>query len=250
LRTEDKEIDGRELARHVELEQSRREKEDAEELPHVLGEQARDLAPTVRGELCSAVQAILAREHVVIDMLRLPAHEQRALEALQEAVDGRDAKLHRFVFASDRRDLLEQALAMLQPNLALDARAYHSLVARVGELRHQLANLEDSQDELIDGSHHRGAEKLHPESTPPSDTTDIDPDAPRPASTLDGPELAPAPTPSTTLGDPAEIAASDAARSAPQVLRRGGPATEPVPDAPPQPSTSTAKKPWWKRPFG
>jgi hypothetical protein len=243
LRAEDKQVAGPELAREVQLEQSALEKSDEEELPEVLGELT-DLAHAKRSEVLSAVHAILMREHVVIDMLRLPQRELRALQALQQAVDGRDAKLHRFVFASDRRDLLEQALAMLQPNLVAGARTHHWLVARVGELRHQLRNLEDSQDELLAGDHLE-LTKAHPEDAPPPDTTELDPDMPRPASTLDGPEHAPTPKPVTTLGDPAEIAASDAARQPPQLLRSGGPRVE---SAPPQ--HAPASKPWWKRPFG
>ena len=223
MKAEDKDVDGADLEREQRLEESELEKEDEEELPEIVPDEQRELVRTERGVLLRAVEAILAREHVVVDMLSLPAHELRALESLKAAVDGRDAKLHMFVYASDRRDLLEQALAVLQPNMPYDDASYQLLVARVGDLRRTLSTLEDSEDELIDGSERSAIAKT--DGPPPEE---VDPDAPKPPSTLYGDEVEEAPRPATTLGDPAEIAAVQEAAAA-----------EPE-----------KKRPWWKRPFG
>jgi hypothetical protein len=234
LKAEDKEVDGPDLERQQRLQESELEKEDEEELPEIVADEQRDLVRTERGVLLRAVEAIMARDHVVVDMLNLPAHELRALECLKAAVDGRDAKLHMFVFASDRRDLLEQALAVLQPNLPYDDASYQLLVTRVGELRRTLTTLEDSEDELIDGSERAAVAKA---DGPPPD--EVDPDAPKPASTLYGDETTEPAKPATTLGDPAEIAAAHEAAM-----------PKPPPPPPAVEPDSEKKKPWWKRPFG
>jgi len=226
LRAEEKEVDGPDLERHERLRESELDKGDDEELPELLAEQQRELVRTERGGLLVAVEAILAHDHVVVDELQLPAHELRALDALKAAVDGKDTKLHRFVFASDRRDLLEQALAVLQPNLAYDQASYCQLVERVSLLRHELTGLEDSQDELLDGSQKAELDATRPKPPPPpGEPAELDPDAPKPPSTLYGPDAVEEAKPATSLGDPAEIAAAQA-------------------DELPK------KKPWWKRPFG
>lgn len=239
MRAEEKEVDGPDLDRQTRLTESGLDKQDEEELPEVLAEQQRELVRTERGGLLVAVEAILAHDHVVVDQLQLPAHELRALDALKAAVDGKDSKLHRFVFASDRRHLLEQALAVLQPNLAFNDASYAQLVARVAGLRHALTELEDSQDELLDGSQKEDLAKATPPK-PPSEPTEIDPDAPKPPSTLHGPDVADAPKPASTLGGP-EV------REEPKPETSLG---DPAEIAAAQADELPKKKPWWKRPFG
>ena len=241
MRAEEKEVDGPDLERHERLTESELDKGDDEELPELLVEQERELVRTERGGLLVAVEAILAHDHVVVDELQLPAHELRALDALKAAVDGRDAKLHQFVFASDRRDMLEQALAVLQPNLAHDDASYTLLVHRVAMLRHELTELEDSQDELLDHSQKDELAAAQPKPPPPVDApAEVDPDAPKPASTLYGPDEVQAPKQASTLGGP------ELREEAKPVSSLGDPSEI----ASAQAEEAPKKKPWWKRPFG
>ena len=87
----------------------------------------------------------------------MEAREALALEALQSAVTGRDRSMNTFMFAEDRKSLLEQALSVLQQNLtrgdsetlsALHAK-YDELTENVANLREELLGLEDAQDDLI-----------------------------------------------------------------------------------------------------
>jgi hypothetical protein len=231
LRQEAKEVDGFELER---AEERKRESEliesDEEELLDLDGkpEFERDLDRTA--VIAGAMHEILEREHLVLDELELDQRELRALAALKTAVDGRDQDINGFVFAEDRRTLLEQALAVLQPDLAnlekMGGTPFEELVKEVAELRGQLDVLEDAQEELE-------PHKLHAEKGEAPDTEDkprpdedmsldgperkIEKPAsslsgpehkqePKAASTLTGPELKPEPKPATTLGDPKEIA--------------------------------------------
>jgi hypothetical protein len=247
LRAEDKQVDGIELERAERETESELEKEDDEELGELVVEEKRDLARTEQGALLEAVRAIFARDYVVVSALRLPHHELRALDALKAAVDGRDGALHQFVYAADRRELLEQALAVLQPNLAYDDRQYAALVAHVSELRHELTSLEDAQDELLE-HHEVAAVKTDAKPPPEDDQPEVDPDAPK-ASTLYGAEVAAPAKPGTSLGDAAEIAAAqkDAIPKSRVEPEQAG-AVEPAAEA--AAADAPKKKPWWKRPFG
>ena len=164
------------------------------------------------GQLFAAMSAILDRQSIKISALGLPGREQKALEYLQAAVGGHSGT-GTFVFASDRRDLLEQALAVLQPNLTgLDPAklgelhgTYHDLIEHVGDLRESLSGLEDAQDDLLD------ARLEMPDLTKEgSDTDDDDSDQPSTLSvgvarpepvklptTLEGPAIKEEPKPST-----------------------------------------------------
>src|SRR5262249_2877175 len=126
-------------------------------------------------------------------------------------VEGKSADLHQFVYASDRRDLLERALGVLQPDLTrTDDKTARELQAqlddlsrRLGELRERLSSLEDAQDELM--RHHEAAAEIvaapGDQPKPKSPPKPGDPDAPRPATTLTGPELPEQkPVPSTLIG--------------------------------------------------
>ncbi len=91
-----------------------------------------------------------------LDALELSVQEKSALQALQTAYTGRETRYNTFVYAEQRRELLEQALAALQPMLALDVSAsaelrdtYERMVEQVTELRENLLNLEDSQDDEV-----------------------------------------------------------------------------------------------------
>jgi hypothetical protein len=207
----DKIIESREAA-HAELQQREEQRARGEDrLPQPVVEAIQDAGRARRSQLLGAVRMILGRESVAIEQLDMPARETRALLALRAAVEGKSAELDQFVYASDRRDLLERALGVLQPDLTQTddktARELHAQLAdmsrRVGELRHQLSSLEDAQDELLH-AHVAAAEIVaapgdKPKPKPPAKPAD--PDAPQPPTTLTGPELPePGPAPSTLTG--------------------------------------------------
>lgn len=110
-------------------------------------------------DVLAVVQAIFeerTESMPVLDDLELSVQEKSALQALQTAFTGRETRYNTFVYAEQRRELLEQALAALQPMLALDVSAsaelretYERMVEQVTELRENLLNLEDSQDDEV-----------------------------------------------------------------------------------------------------
>jgi len=247
VRAEDKDVDGRELERDTERQRDTElEKSDDDELPELLPEAEQTLEN--RGELIHVVRAIFNREHVVVENLALPARELKALEALQAAVEGRDTKLSQFVYASDRRDLLEQALAVLQPNFVTGDEkhaqllgAYGDVIERVAALREGLVDKEDAQDDLLRANTTVVATKAEgdqdDEPPKPGESTLTGPERKLPAklaTSLTGPELEEAPKPATTLTGPE------------------------VKDEPKGPSTlgdakdlaEAQKLPWWKRVLG
>jgi hypothetical protein len=153
VRAEEKELEGPDLARDQRAESA--SVHDEERLPEVGGESIRDTQLEHRSRVFDALQLILAREQVTVSLLYLPQREAHALEALQAAVTGTDS-MGEFVFAEDRRSLLEQALAVLQQNVTqgnpaqlaeLQSR-FETLASTVGELREQLVDLEDAQEEI------------------------------------------------------------------------------------------------------
>jgi hypothetical protein len=289
VQLEDKLVDGREAAQ-VESQQREDVLEHGEEvLPAPMVEAVHDASLEKRGQLLGAIRMILDRQALPVGHLHLPQREAGALEALQVAASGKSADLGQFVYASDRRDLLERALAVLQPNLTRaddqTARELHAqfadLAERVAELREVLTDLEDSQDELLEDHQKtvlaQGAAGTgdKPKPTP----TPSDPDAPRPAttlagpeipeparppSTLAGPELPPEPAPASTLTGPErpESARSPSTLVGPELPAEPAPVStlagpEPAPEATPPTSlgdadeiAAKAKLPWWRRPFG
>jgi hypothetical protein len=251
----DKIIESREAA-HAELQQREEQRAHGEDqLPPAVVEAIQDASRERHSQLLGTIRMILGRERVDIERLELPARETRALVALRAAVEGKSAQLDQFVYASDRRDLLERALGVLQPDLTQaddkTARELHAQLAdmsrRVEQLRHQLSSLEDAQDELLH-TDEAAAELVaapgdKPAPKPPSKPAD--PDAPRPPTTLTGPDLpAPRPAPSTLTGPDLP-----APRPAPSTLTgpdlpapRPAPSTLTGPDLPaptPVPSTLT-----------
>jgi len=188
LRTEDKEIDTRELQQDQGRE-SELEKQDDEVLPDLVErEQQPDIELVQRAAVIAAMQLIFEGQQIVVNDLLLPRRERLALEALKAAVEGRDQEIAQFVYASDRRDLLEQALAILQPSVALleGEPFFDQLVHRVGDLRERLTSLEDAQDELMERPQQALA-KANPDEADEADEVEVDDDVPKP-STLFGPE--------------------------------------------------------------
>jgi hypothetical protein len=291
MQLEEKLVEDRESA-HAELQQREDlEVRDAQLLPEPVAEALVETGVERRAELLGAVRMLLAGEPLNVNLLRIPKREAHALEALQAAVQGRGLR-GEFVYAEDRRDLLEQALAVLQPDLSrADDQSARELQAqlsdmseRVVELRATLSDLEDAQDEIVE--FHQAA-ALGKGDTEPSDKpkpkptpTPSDPDAPRPATTLVGPDRPePAKQPTTLTGpelrEPARptttLVGPDRADAAKPPSTLTGPerAAPPAPpstlvgperDDEPRPASSLgsdpapagdkAKRPWWKRPFG
>jgi hypothetical protein len=289
VQLEDKLVDGREAAHEESQQREDVESRGEEVLPAPIVEAMRDAALERRSQLLGAVRMILARQTFTVAELHLPAREALALEALQVATSGRSADLDQFVYASDRRDMLERALAVLQPDLihadSLTARElgaqFADLTERVAELRSQLTDLEDAQDELLEGDQKAAlaAAQAEPGDKPkPKPPAPLDPDAPRPPTTLVDPELPAEPAPPTTLIGPERAAPPTPpttlvgpdlpAEPAPPTTLVGpelpaeparpttlvGPERAPAP-APPS-SLGDAKdleagaRPWWRRPFG
>jgi hypothetical protein len=274
----DKIIESREAA-HAELQQREEQRMHGEDqLPPAVVEAIQDASRERRTQLLGTIRMILGRERVDVERLELPARETRALLALRAAVEGKSAELDQFVYASDRRDLLERALGVLQPDLThTDDKTAHELHAqladmsqRIAELRQQLSSLEDAQDELLH-SHVTAAELVaapgdKPKPKPPPKPAD--PDAPRPPTTLTGPDVPePRPVPTTLTGPdlpaetpvPTTLTGPDLPAETPVPTTLAGPE---LPEAPPAPSTlgedaaatdspaDAPKKSWWRRPFG
>jgi hypothetical protein len=226
LRQEDKQVDGPELEQ---AEERKRENELVEERDDELydldGQPERTVDREQSSGVVAAMKTILKGEQIVINDLKLDKRHQTALEALKTAVEGKDQHLSRFVFAEDRRTLLEQALAVLQPELAdlsLLGQPFEELLKDVGDLREKLNVLEDSEEELVEGrAKDQAKTEGDTDDKPDEDEGDADTDLsltgpPRniskPASALAGPERKPDPKQPTTLGDPAEIDAAQRRR--------------------------------------
>lgn len=178
-----------------------------------------------REVLMGAMHAILERDTIAISQLALPARELRALEYLQAAVSGKEA-LGRFVYAEDRRTMLEQALAILQPNLAQDVEV---MVEQVDVLRGHLVNLEDAQEEKFGWEQGAELEEVPETTEKPDEDRSLDGperEVAKPASTVadggpEAPEKADAPS---TLSKGAAVEREEAAST----LSSG----DPVPDRP------------------
>lgn len=277
MRYDEKQVDGPELERQPQLERKnelQRERED--ELPIL--DRSRRLDSASESVVVATMRAIFERRNVVINDIQLPQRELRALEALQAAVTGRDEKLSQFVYARDRRHLLERALAVLQPGLIQEAAPpMKDIVEHVGHLRVDLKGLDDAQDELL-ASHgqelEQGAEgdsDDKPDDESDSDSNDdqeADADAnddlddrrkrvpaakrkpkpKKPASSLDGPEVSELDKPASTLNDGPPLTEPDSPATSlgdpDEIARiaRQSAMTAQMPPAPhvPQP------KPWWK----
>ncbi len=170
MRSEDKLVDGRDLK--LEEEELRAQDESlawrgAERFELGFEQELAELPARVttqhedkdhRGLVLGAMRAILEGQKVVVALLELPQRELIALEALQSAAQAKDSHLGQFVYATDRRDLLEQALGVLQPSLLTGefdlaelGGDFEVVTKRVAALRTTLLQKEDAQDELIVG---------------------------------------------------------------------------------------------------
>lgn len=202
MRQEDKQVDGPELEQ---AEERKRENELVEEKDDELydldGQPERTVDKEKGGSVLAAMKAILAGEQIVINDLKLDKRHQLALEALKTAVEGKDQHLSRFVFAEDRRTLLEQALAVLQPELtSIDqlGQPFEDLLKNVQSLREKLNVLEDSEEELVEGRFHDAPKAETDSDDKPEETEDDD-------TSLTGPERKLPAKPRTTLGDEDEV---------------------------------------------
>ena len=234
MRIEDREIDGPELEREQDLRAT--ELDDGND--HAINEHGTELETERRSTVLGAMKAIFAGNHLALEGLKLPARELAALDALKEAVEGRDSKLSQYMYATDRSDLLEQALAVLQPNVAEIPASFAIVIERVSGLRKDLRQLGDAQDELIAGHDELAKAKGKPEDS----DAKPDEDAAKPASTLDGPERPEPKQAASTLSGPEQV---EPAKPASDLYDAGADETAPPPDDP-----KAAKKPWWRRPFG
>jgi ribosomal protein L7/L12 len=192
VRAEEKELDGPELLRTERKDRDELVEEKYDQLP-IAGEQAHDASFDQRGELLGAMRAILDGRELQLGALQLPQRELRALETLQAAKTGRDPKLDTFMYAEDREEMLEQALAILQTNL--DGRFAHQLdelrgsfeqvVADVADLRRELHHLMDAEEELR--PHAPAVTKAEGDSDDkPDDDAEAEDGEPKPSS-LSGP---------------------------------------------------------------
>lgn len=227
MEREQKELEGPDFEREQRVEQSRREQHEEEQLPEVIAAEVRDVGLDHRSRLFDALQLILAGEKVNVSLFYLPQREQLALEALQAAVTGSDT-MGEFVFAEDRRMLLEQALAVLQQNLTYGEPAqlaelqgkFDALTAQVGTLRSELVALEDAQEE-VDEFHQKAKERFEdaadktepPKPKPDAGLVDFIADAlfamadvaPSKSSTLAGEERASRPSQPSSLTHGPEV---------------------------------------------
>jgi hypothetical protein len=162
------------------------------------------------GDVLAVVKAIFEERTAsmpALDQLELSAQERSALDALRTAYGGREGRYNTFVYAEQRRELLEQALSALQPILALDVSAsaelrenYERMVEQVTELRERLVNLEDSQDDEM--LQRESPKKTEESGADDGDKDDKDDDAEpglddQPSTLFDGP-AAPEKTASTS----------------------------------------------------
>jgi hypothetical protein len=263
VQLEKKLFENRESA-HTELEQrdvllEHGEDHLAERLPDSHIEAIRSADKEGRAQLLGALRMVLDRERLDISQLRMPPRESRALEALRSAVEGKDER-NEFIYASDRRDLLERALGVLQPDLMHTdretARELHAqfadLTERVALLRDELGDLEDAQDELLEPHEKAALEALaagdKPAPKPPAKppTVPSDPEAAKPPTSLTGPDVPekkPVPTTLTGGPDPSEKKPAPTTLTGPDVPEnKPAPTTLTGPDVPenkPAPTTLT-----------
>lgn len=242
MRQEDKQVDGPSLEQAEERKRTNELVEEQDDALYDLdGQPERTVDRQQSSGIIGALKTILAGEQIVINDLKLDKRHQIALEAIKTAVEGKDQSLAQFVYAEDRRTLLEQALAVLQPELADIAQLgqpFEELLKDVGTLRDKLNVLEDSEEELVEGRANDQAKTESDSDDKPDDeelfnaNTDLSltgppRDIPKPASSLAGParkvepksessltgtERKAEPKAPTTLGDPKDIAAAERRR--------------------------------------
>lgn len=239
MRYEDREVGGVKADREIDQErQNELERGDEHGVPEIVPLEVLDDQRELR--IVEAIRSILQHRALVINDLALPKRELDALEAFKSAVEAKDGQLSRFVFASDRKELLEQSLAVLQPAIAKQTPLFGDMIERIADLRQSLRGREDAQDELIvpkpaiekvatatdtdDDQSLDGPERVvakpkssleggpevkpEPKQSTLSDGPAVD-DKPAKSTLADGPAVPDLVTPPTTLGEPAEIKAAE-----------------------------------------
>lgn len=178
MRQEDKEVDGPDIEKAEERKRETELVEEREDEVYDLdGLPEASLDVERSSTVLTAMKQILAGDQLIVNDLKLPKRQLVALEALKSAVEGKDSRLSRFVYAEDRRALLEQALAVLQPELAsmqgAGGRQFEDMIAKVGTLRDKLNVLEDAEEELVEGRA-RDAVKTEGDTDDKPDNSDLD----------------------------------------------------------------------------
>jgi hypothetical protein len=247
VRADERQVDGDELEQERQREKSPLEEKRTDDLAGIGGDELRSVGHQRHDALLDVMRSILDDETINLHQLGLPQREVRALEAMQVAVTGKSADKHQFVYAEDRRTMLEQALAVLQPDLISHEAEVVSelqeqltaLTDKVTELRDQLLNLEDGQDDVLG----MVPEEKKAEDAD-SDDEPEDADADKKDSTLYGPERKEAKKPATTL-------------TGPEVKHEKQPTTLTGPEVKHEKQATTlgdakeiaaaAKKTWWQR---
>lgn len=213
MRAEDKYLDGPELERAQRREQREQREEADHELPETAGETEISAEVVSRDRLLGAVHAILDDAHLSVAELGLPARTTNALEFLRVAVRGRDGR-DEFVYASDRRTMLEQSLAVLQQNLTLGDRGalaelhakHEALTAKIEELRRHLKALAQAQRGKRARRRRPKKQEGDDANAGAGDKDTDDDDELEDEDADDDAEAAEPVKPPTTLGDPDEIA--------------------------------------------
>lgn len=258
MRQEEKEVDGPELEHEEErkrqtelVEEKDDELHDLDGKPYEMeGQRDKDRS----GAIVGTMRKILEGEHIVINDLKLSPRELKALDALQTAVRGRDGALDRFVYAEDRRALLEQALAVLQPdivNLEREAgQPFEDLMKEVSGLREKLNVLEDAEENI----HHHPEENAKGETDSDDKPADEDQSLTGPerkvekkkSALAEGPEVKEAPKPKSVLSEGPEVKdekKETTLTSGPELKEAKKPETS-LGDA--KEIAEAQKQPWWR----
>jgi hypothetical protein len=256
VRAEEKQVDGPEIQR-AEQKESLLDREEKELQQGIANERPVDHERDT--QLVATMKGILEKRPIAVRELGLPPRETQALEMLQNAVNGRHVRTDRFTYAEDRRSMLEQALAILQPNLTSSHTSIvdsvrtevEQLVGQVHDLRIYLMNLEDSQEDLHEGV--RQEKFASPAGA--GDTADkpkpTDEDGtPTKSSLTDGPEAKRSEKKSSLSDGPdaKRESTKSSLSDGPEATRADKPTdiwVDPDPDEPGKP-----KKPWWRRVLG
>ncbi|MDX2088901.1 MAG: hypothetical protein SFX73_13675 [Kofleriaceae bacterium] len=243
MRVEERQVDGDELEQERKREKSPLEVKRTTDLAEV-GDAMRRVEHKRHDALLGVMRSILEDRSIALNTLRLPQRELRALEAMRVAVTGKSADTHQFVYAEDRRAMLEQALAVLQPDLTSHDTAQlqnelTALTVKVTELRETLLELEDGQDELVGVA----AEKKKAEEADSDDKPD-DADEDDKESTLYGPEREEEKKPATTLTGP-EVKQEKAPTTLTGAERKEPPA-QPTTLGDASEIAAAARKTWWQ----
>jgi len=252
VRLEDRQVEGKEFEKDLHREKSPLEDKRTQDLEGMGDDELRSTGRDRPERLLEVMREILENQgDVDLSRLGVSQREYRALEAIRVAVTAKSADTHQFVYAEDRRMMLEQALAVLQPDLiSHDAKVVGemqeqlaSLTSKVTELREQLQSLEDGQGESLLREH---VETKAEDSETDAKPADSDGDK---KSSLYGPERKQAAKPASTLTGP-EVKQEKPASTLTGPERKQ-PAAQPTSLGDADEIAAVAKKkPWWRRVIG